>query len=138
MHKSEFLEKLKTNFSDSELQDICFELEVDYENVPGISKADKARELILYLDRRERLPELWAICQQLRPNVIWRSSDSALADPKELRHTLDVQIRNVSRRLNKLREIEAVKGIDTDPHYLIEIEDLEKKLDELRKQRKNI
>jgi hypothetical protein len=34
---------------------------------------------------------------------------------------------NFSRRLQKLQEIYAIKGIDTEPHYLIEIEDIEKK-----------
>jgi hypothetical protein len=47
------------------------------------------------------------------------------------------QIINLTRRLQKLREIQAIKGIDTEPHYLIEIEDIEKQLDELQKQRKD-
>lgn len=74
MKKAEFLRKLITSFSDSELREICLELEVDYEILPGMSKADKARELILYLERRECLSELSEICQRLRPNVTWLSS----------------------------------------------------------------
>ena len=138
MQKAEFLTKLKTYFSESELREICLELEIDYENLSGMSKADKARELILHLERRERLSELSGICQQLRPNIVWLSSDSALKNPKEVPRSIEVQISNLSRRLTKLREIEAMKGIDTEPHYLIEIEDLQKKLDELLEQRKNM
>ena len=138
MQKSEFLTKLKINFSDSELRDICLELDVDYEDIPGMSKADKARELILYLGRRARLSELLAICQQHRPHIVWFSSDSVLTiNPKESLNSIEVQISNLSRRIGKLQEIKATKGIDTEPHYLIEIEDLQNKLDKLLERRGN-
>jgi hypothetical protein len=51
--------------------------------------------------------------------------------------SIEPQIMYLSRRLQKLREIQAVKGIDTEPHHLIEIEDLEAKLNELSKQRRD-
>ena len=46
------------------------------------------------------------------------------------------EILNLSRRLQKLREVRALKGIDTEPHYLLEIEDIEATLAELTQQRK--
>lgn len=52
--------------------------------------------------------------------------------------SIEVQISHLSRRLNKLREIKAIKGIDTEPHYLIEIDNLQEKLDELLEQKKNM
>jgi hypothetical protein len=69
MQKSELLNVLKRHFSSSDLQDICLQLGVEYEDLAGASRADKARELILYLDHRERVAELVAVCQRLRPNV---------------------------------------------------------------------
>jgi hypothetical protein len=51
--------------------------------------------------------------------------------------SIEPQIMYLSRRLQKLREIQAVKGIDTEPHHLIEIDDLEAKLNELSKQRRD-
>jgi formylglycine-generating enzyme required for sulfatase activity len=54
-----------------ELQDICFDLGVEYSNLPGERKADKARELIAYLNRRNRIPELLEICRASRPDVDW-------------------------------------------------------------------
>ena len=138
MDRAKLLEMLKAYFSESELRDICFELNVDYEDLAGEAKASKARELIGYLDRRRRLHELVIICQRLRPNEMWLSSDAELTNPKGESHSLEVQISYLSRRLNKLQEIVAVKGIDTEPHYLIEIEDLQEKLNELLEQRKNI
>jgi hypothetical protein len=47
------------------------------------------------------------------------------------------EILNLSRRLQKLREIRALKGIDTEPHYLLEMEDIEATLNELTRQRKH-
>ena len=138
MKRGPFLTKLKANFNDSELRDICFELQIDYENLAGTNKADKARELMLYLDRRDRLLEILKICQQLRPNVTWVSPDTPLVNPNEDSDAVQAQINGLSRRLNKLQEIKALKGIDTEPHYLIELEDIEKELNELLEHKKNM
>jgi internalin A len=65
------LRELLKSFSDNELRDMCFELCVDYEELPGEGKSGKARELISYLDRRGRLAELVAVGKRLRPDVGW-------------------------------------------------------------------
>lgn len=65
---------LLSSFNESELRDLCFDLRVDYDNLPGQSKADKARELVAYFDRRGRLAELIKVCYQLRPNASWAHS----------------------------------------------------------------
>jgi serine/threonine-protein kinase len=61
-----------------------------------------------------------------------QSADQTTKDLDNVKREITI----VSRRLQKLREIQAIKGVDTEPHYLIEIEDLEQKLatlqDELR------
>ena len=43
---------LVDHFNESELKDLCFQLQIDYENLAGSAKPDKARELIAYFDRR--------------------------------------------------------------------------------------
>lgn len=58
-------------FNDSELRDLYFDLGVDYEALPGQGKRDKARELIAYLDRQERITELVRLGYQLRPHASW-------------------------------------------------------------------
>jgi hypothetical protein len=58
-------------FDESELRTLCFDLGVDYADLSHETKAGTARELIRYLERRDRLPELIAVGQQLRPNVSW-------------------------------------------------------------------
>lgn len=60
-------------FDEGELQNLTFDLSVDYENLPGKTKGDKARELIAFLERRGRVSELVQACRQLRPNAPWES-----------------------------------------------------------------
>ncbi len=43
-----FLSSLKNYFSLAEVRDMCFELDVEYENLAGEGKGSKARELIAY------------------------------------------------------------------------------------------
>jgi len=62
------------HFNDSDLRDICFQLKgVDYENLEGSIKRDKARELVLWMQRNGRLPELTDLIAKLRPKVSWQS-----------------------------------------------------------------
>lgn len=71
MGKIDLLEALKQYFDENETQDICFELDIDYESLPAEGKGYKSRELVKYLDRRERIDELLRICRRLRPDVSW-------------------------------------------------------------------
>ncbi|NKQ37371.1 MAG: SAVED domain-containing protein [Chloroflexi bacterium] len=65
-------EKIDRHFNDSELRDLCFQLKVDYEDLAGEGKRDKARELVTMMNRHGRLPELVALASQLRPKVKWQ------------------------------------------------------------------
>jgi predicted component of type VI protein secretion system len=66
-----FRENLTNSFSESELNDLCFDLGIDYDNLAGQTKSAKARELILYIQRRGWLNQLIARCRELRPNLDW-------------------------------------------------------------------
>ncbi len=67
--KSEFLQLLTERFSEGEIQTLCFHLEVDYENLKGSGKENKARELIDLLDRRCRLAEFMPMIKKYRPDI---------------------------------------------------------------------
>ena len=54
-------------YSDAELRDLCFELEVDYEDLPGDGQSAKARELVLFCKRRGLLAALVACVMRDRP-----------------------------------------------------------------------
>ncbi len=58
-------------FNDEELRDLLFEMNWDYENLPGTGKSGKARELIAMAERHQRLPELIAHIKRLRPQIAW-------------------------------------------------------------------
>ena len=64
-------QKLTDHFSEEELRILCFDMGIDYQDLPGEGKAVKVVEFILYLERRQRLPELVKQCSELRPQVSW-------------------------------------------------------------------
>jgi hypothetical protein len=59
------------HFNKSELQTLCFDMDVDYDDLNGENKSDKARELIAFCERRQIVPDLVARCRELRPKVEW-------------------------------------------------------------------
>jgi hypothetical protein len=68
---TELRQILAARFDESELRTLCFELGEDYENLPPGGKAAKARELVRYLERRNRIVELVETGKRLRPDISW-------------------------------------------------------------------
>lgn len=66
---SELLWVLINRFDESELRDLCFEVHIDFENLPGARIADKARELVEHCRRHDSLPELEDKIRELRPKA---------------------------------------------------------------------
>lgn len=65
---------LKKHFDEQDLQDLCFDLEVDYENLANSQRKDsKIRELILYMEKRLLLADLVKVARSHRPEVNWPS-----------------------------------------------------------------
>jgi len=62
---------LVERFSNGEIQDLCFDLGVRYDDLPGQGLNDKARELIAYLERHSRILELVRKGEQIRPDIRW-------------------------------------------------------------------
>jgi hypothetical protein len=62
---------LETRFDEGDLHTLCFKLAVDYDSLPGQGKADKARDLIVYLEHRRRIPDLLALGKKGRPDIAW-------------------------------------------------------------------
>lgn len=59
------------HFNLTEIRDLCFELDIDFENLSGSSKPDKIRELILYCERYGLSNKLVQAVYTLRPGNIW-------------------------------------------------------------------
>ena len=54
----ELFQILVDHFSLEELKTLCFKLRFDYDDLPGESRVDKAREMVRRLNRRNRIGEL--------------------------------------------------------------------------------
>ena len=81
---------LDTRFSDSELRTLCFDLNVDYDTLPGTGKADKAREIVDYFNRRNRIPELVAAVKEQRSDISLDDTPSKKSiNPSLLEELLD-------------------------------------------------
>lgn len=76
----QLLRVLVDRFDENELRTLCFHLRVDYDSLRGEGKSDNARELILFLERRDRISEFLKIGKQMRPDIPW---DSILSTPEE-------------------------------------------------------
>ena len=62
---------LTERFDEGELRTLCFDLGIDYDNLPGSGKADKARELVAYSERHGYIPELVRVAEKQRPDISW-------------------------------------------------------------------
>jgi hypothetical protein len=60
---------IEGHFNEPELQNICFQLGVDYENLAGQGKSARAQSLVSQLHRNGRIGDLIQLCRQLRPGA---------------------------------------------------------------------
>ncbi|MFQ5435784.1 MAG: hypothetical protein ACE5FD_12980, partial [Anaerolineae bacterium] len=63
---------IETYFNLEELKVLCFDLDINYENLAGQTLAAKSRELVNYCQRHNLLADLLAACQESRPEVDWQ------------------------------------------------------------------
>ena len=105
-------------FNDSELHDLCFDLHIDYERLEGADKAAKARELFLYCERHDRLPELESLCRRLRPTAFEQPLPSDGLPKQSIPHNLPPRSEFVGREKEKAQIHEAL----CSRSYLISID----------------
>lgn len=90
--KRDLLQILDKYYNDEELKDLCFRLadeyqaaaDLQYDNLGGEGKADKARELIRYMERRGLLRELALTIQVERPDVAVPIPEAAKPAPSSV------------------------------------------------------
>jgi hypothetical protein len=63
---------LRKYFDDSDLRQICFDLDVDYERLSGYPHAQQANQLVQLMTHDNRLTDLWAACTLIRPTLNWK------------------------------------------------------------------
>lgn len=73
--KSIGLQKFRNNlgafFNTSDLKELCFNLEINYEDLEGESRKAKILDLVEYGVRHNRLADLKAEISRLRPHATW-------------------------------------------------------------------
>lgn len=57
---SNLLRFMTNHYNKDELKTLCFELDIDFEEIPGSTKTSKSRELIKYVKQRNSLHKLIA------------------------------------------------------------------------------
>lgn len=95
-------EVLSTKFNEGELQTLCFDFGIDYENLPGKTKADKARELVKYFEDRSRTGELLAVVKKERSNISFDTTvpDAAGQSAQDKRQTVIISgVKNSSIKI---------------------------------------
>lgn len=65
------LEEMARSFSSSELSELAFSLNIDYEDLAGSNRRARARELITYNERRGQIDKLLAELSKMRDNIDW-------------------------------------------------------------------
>lgn len=118
-------EEIARLFDESELKTLCVDMDVDYESLPTVGKASKVRELLLLLQRTDRLDELLSNIKRLRPRAhlprIPRTSRPSIGQERTLSFSadeffdvadIDVIVRNVIGWFEKIQNPDG--GLPTD------------------------
>jgi formylglycine-generating enzyme required for sulfatase activity len=64
-------ELLVERFGEDDLVTLCFDLGIDYADLPNPGRRNKARDLVRYVDRHDRVSELVECGRRLRPDISW-------------------------------------------------------------------
>jgi hypothetical protein len=122
---------LAQRLSLDDIHALCFDLTIDYENLPGESKERKIVELITFLDQRGWLPDLVMVGKARRPDIPWDDLlDVSETTPSALVHrSLAFLESSDSEGKSRIRPdvgaplVYHLLGIDTDPSTLVLTED---------------
>jgi hypothetical protein len=80
--RSDLRRALEQHFGEEDIEVLCFDLNVPYDNLSGTNLPLKIVSLITYLAQRGRIAELIDACSKQRENVDWEAlKRAALADP---------------------------------------------------------
>jgi hypothetical protein len=93
-------------FNEGELRDLCFDLGVDYDDLPGEGKADRARELVGRFYRRGEGMTLLQAIRKRRPNAFWQDTLERTVDEatRPTREISALALRQASGRTGPLRD----------------------------------
>ncbi|MEI6779131.1 MAG: NB-ARC domain-containing protein, partial [Chloroflexales bacterium] len=109
-----------SRFSESDLRNLAFDLDIEYNDLPGDGRADKAREIIANCRRQSRIPELLLVCARLRSDVSLprppqkpapESAPDASDAPFKPIHQLRTPVKDFIGRAAEISELVRVLGV---------------------------
>ena len=113
---TELCQKLNACFDKSEIRSLCFELGVDYDNLPE-AKDDAIRELIRFLARHRQIEELIVACRRVRPHIMWPdigSNEIVFSLESDTSQTKNLSREQMAERKKLLILLEKVKNFWID------------------------
>jgi len=109
-------------FNYEELLTLSYELEIDFDNLGGDSKAAKARELITYALRRGLLDQLVQAIRQARPQAdLPVTSERDVTTHKSDADALSIELTSLRQQLDEMRK------------YALTDEQVERRIEEMLK-----
>ena len=75
---TELRQLIATYLSNEDLRTLCFDLDLDYDSLGGEGKEAKARELIIWSRRNDRVADLIEALVAQRPQVAWKELEADL------------------------------------------------------------
>jgi len=75
---------LDTLFSLDDIRALCFNLGIDFDNLPGDTKVMRAQNLILYCEQRGRTDDLIRCARTVNPNMPWPAPNTDADKPNRL------------------------------------------------------
>lgn len=98
---------LQKSFSISELKELCFELNIEPEDLSNQNRSAFVIDLINYCYRRDSLPKLVEEAQKTRPNNNWQN---ARRDPNQITEYNIENVHVLNRINNKLHSYPIIEG----------------------------
>jgi hypothetical protein len=116
---------LDKSFNRDELRTLSFDLSVDYDNLPGEGKVSKARELISYLERRDRISELVRIGKKRRPNISWEYVSEVTKEAPSRSQSTPIGRLREALKAKRLRGVTTVSSVTGMPSFSEMLEKLD-------------
>ncbi|HSH04867.1 MAG TPA: CHAT domain-containing protein [Anaerolineae bacterium] len=71
INKTALVEELARNFSDEDFRDLCFDLGIEYADIPGAGRRAKMRGLVMQMGYDKKLELLVRKCREMKPRGGW-------------------------------------------------------------------
>jgi hypothetical protein len=69
------IELVSESFNRAEIRELCFDFNIEYDDLPGESRGERVLELVTYFQRRNTLDVFIEWCAKLRPKIQWPQTE---------------------------------------------------------------